>query len=51
MPVSAIGINCSLRKSSGEPGSTDALLDAFGSADCAASPGLTSDEGEGIGWT
>jgi multimeric flavodoxin WrbA len=63
--VSAIEINCSLRKSSGEPSSTDAMLDVLGKhfkdagvtvterlriADYNVLPGVSSDEGEGDDW-
>lgn len=65
MTVSAIAINCTLKKSSGEPSSTDAMLavlaEAFGKHDVQVSeairiadhdvlPGVTSDEGEGDAW-
>ncbi|GGD95691.1 hypothetical protein GCM10011515_14490 [Tsuneonella deserti] len=65
MALSAIEINCSLKKSSGEPSSTDAMLDLlrrhfrhngvnFGErlriADHNVVPGVTSDEGEGDDW-
>ena len=65
MTVTAIEINCSLRKSSGEPSSTDAMLDVLGKhfkdagvtiaerlriADYNVLPGVTSDEGEGDDW-
>ena len=65
MPVSAIEINCTLKKSGGEPSSTDAMLDVLGRhfkeagvdiaerlriADCNVLPGVTSDEGEGDDW-
>jgi multimeric flavodoxin WrbA len=65
MPISAIEINCSLKKSSGEPSSTDAMLDVLGKhfkdagiqvgerlriADFNVLPGVTSDEGEGDDW-
>jgi multimeric flavodoxin WrbA len=63
--VSAIEINCTLKKSSGEPSSTDAMLDVLGKhfktagveiaerlriADYNVLPGVTSDEGEGDDW-
>ena len=63
--VSAIEINCTLKKSSGEPSSTDAMLDLLGKhfndagvniaerlriADYNVLPGVTSDEGEGDDW-
>ena len=65
MSVSAIEINCTLKKSSGEPSSTDAMLDVLGKhfrdsgveiaerlriADYNVLPGVTSDEGEGDDW-
>lgn len=65
MTVTAIAINCSLKKSSGEASSTDAMLavlaEAFGKhdvqitetiriADHDVLPGVTSDEGEGDAW-
>ena len=65
MTVTAIEINCSLKKSGGEKSSTDALLDVLGKhfeqagveigerlrmADYAILPGVTSDEGEGDDW-
>ena len=65
MTVTAIEINCSLKKSSGEPSSTDAMLDVLGKhfkeagveigerlriADYNVLPGVTSDEGEGDDW-
>ncbi len=65
MPVTAIEINCTLKKSSGEPSSTDAMLDVLGQhfrdagvvigdrlriADYNVLPGVTSDEGEGDDW-
>jgi len=63
--VSAIEINCTLKKSSGEPSSTDAMLDVLSKhfktagveiterlriADYNVLPGVTSDEGEGDDW-
>jgi len=63
--VSAIEINCTLKKSSGEPSSTDAMLDVLGKhfktagvevaerlriADYNVLPGVTSDEGKGDDW-
>jgi len=63
--VTAIEINCTLKKSSGEPSSTDAMLDVLGKhfkdagvtiaerlriADYNVVPGVTSDEGEGDDW-
>ena len=65
MTVSAIEINCTLKKSSGEPSSTDAMLDVLGKhfktagvevaerlriADYNVLPGVTSDEGKGDDW-
>lgn len=65
MPLSAIAINCSLKATSGEPSSTDAMIRLIGSelgkhrvelgenirlADCSILPGVTSDEGGGDDW-
>ena len=65
MTLSAIAINCTLKRSSGEASSTDAMLavlaEAFGKhdvriadtiriADHDVMPGVTSDEGEGDAW-
>ena len=65
MAVSAIAINCSLKKSSGEASSTDAMIEVLGKAfaehdvtisetiriaDHDVLPGVTSDEGEGDDW-
>lgn len=65
MPVSAIAINCSLKKSSGEASSTDAMIAVLGEAfvrhdvtisetiriaDHDVLPGVTSDEGDGDAW-
>ncbi len=65
MPVTAIAINCSLKKSSGEDSSTDAMIEVlrehFSAADVEISetiriadhnvlPGVTSDEGDGDDW-
>ncbi|TCJ37156.1 flavodoxin family protein [Parafrankia sp. BMG5.11] len=65
MPVTAIAINCSLKKSSGEDSSTDAMIEVlrehFAAADVEISetiriadhdvlPGVTSDEGDGDDW-
>ena len=65
MAVKAIAINCSLKKSSDEASSTDAMLEvlrkAFAKRDVSMSetiriadhdvlPGVTSDEGEGDDW-
>jgi multimeric flavodoxin WrbA len=63
--LSAIEINCTLKKSGGESSSTDAMLDVLGKhfkdagvtiaerlriADYNVLPGVTSDEGEGDDW-
>jgi len=65
MPVTAIAINCTLKKSGGEPSSTDALLavlnkafadndvhvaETLRMADYNILPGVTSDEGDGDDW-
>ena len=65
MPTTAIALNCSLKKSSGETSSTDAMIavleKAFDKHDVTLSetlrmadynilPGVTSDEGEGDDW-
>lgn len=65
MPVTAVAINCSLKRSTGGPSSTDKLvgevLAALAShgveagetiriADHDVKPGVTSDEGEGDAW-
>ncbi|HEX4737138.1 MAG TPA: NAD(P)H-dependent oxidoreductase [Allosphingosinicella sp.] len=65
MPLSAIALNCSLKKSSGEPSSTDKMIGLLVSelkkkgvefrgtirvADHDVKPGVTSDEGEGDEW-
>jgi multimeric flavodoxin WrbA len=65
MSVTAIEINCTLKKSGGEPSSTDAMLDVLGKhfkdagveiaerlriANYTVLPGVTSDEGEGDEW-
>lgn len=65
MPVSAIAINCSLKKSDGEESSTDAMIGVLRKAfqehdvtiaetlrmvDYNILPGVTSDEGEGDDW-
>lgn len=65
MSVSAIAINCSLKKSSDDPSSTDAMISvlskAFAAHDVELSetirisdynvlPGVSSDEGEGDDW-
>ena len=64
-PVTAVAINCTLKKSGGEASSTDAMLEVLGKAfaehevelsetlrmaDYAILPGVTSDEGEGDDW-
>jgi multimeric flavodoxin WrbA len=63
--VTALEINCTLKKSGGEPSSTDAMLDVLKEqfeaagveiaervriADYDVLPGVTSDEGEGDDW-
>ncbi len=65
MPINVIAINATLRKSSGEPSSTDAMIDLIATylgdhdanlvetirlADHDILPGVTSDEGEGDAW-
>lgn len=65
MTVTAIEINCTLKRSGGEPSSTDAMLDLLRKhlrksqvevaerlriADYNVLPGVTSDEGEGDDW-
>lgn len=65
MTVTAIEINCTLKKSGGEASSTDEMLDVLGEqfgkagvtiaerlriADYNVLPGVTSDEGEGDDW-
>ena len=65
MALSAIALNCSLKKSGGEKSSTDTMIgvlaEAFAKHDVALSetlriadynvlPGITSDEGEGDDW-
>jgi multimeric flavodoxin WrbA len=65
MTLKAIALNCSLKRSNGEPSSTDRmiglLVDALGKhdvefdgtiriADHDVKPGVTSDEGEGDAW-
>ena len=65
MSVSAIALNCSLKKSGGDPSSTDAMIgvlaEAFAKedaqiaetlriADFSVPPGVTSDEGDGDEW-
>ena len=65
MPTKVIAINATLRKSTGEPSSTDAMIDLIADylkahdaelvetirlADHDIHPGVTSDEGEGDQW-
>lgn len=65
MPLRAIAINCSLKRSSGEPSSTDAMIRLLGTelskhdvelsetiriADHDILPGVSSDEGAGDDW-
>ena len=65
MPVSAIAINCTLKRSGGEPSSTDKMIGLIGGelkkggvevrdtiriADHDIKPGVTSDEGAGDAW-
>lgn len=65
MTVTAIEINCTLKRSGAEPSSTDAMLDLLGKhfadagvkiaerlriADFNVLPGVTSNEGEGDDW-
>ena len=65
MPLKAIAINCTLKRSSGEPSSTDAMIRLLGTefgkhdvtlsetiriADHSVLPGVTSDEGKGDDW-
>ncbi len=65
MPLTAIAINCTLKRSGGEPSSTDkmitliadelgkhgvALLENIRIADHDIKPGVTSDEGPGDAW-
>ena len=65
MTLKAIALNCSLKRSSGEPSSTDEMIALIGSklskhdvpvsetiriADHNVPPGVTSDEGEGDDW-
>jgi multimeric flavodoxin WrbA len=65
MAVSAIAINCSLKRSGGEASSTDSMIEVLGEAfaerdvtiaetlriaDHTILPGVTSDEGEGDDW-
>ncbi|GAA4749832.1 NAD(P)H-dependent oxidoreductase [Sphingomonas daechungensis] len=65
MSVKAIAINCSLKRSSAEPSSTDAMIRLLGTelgkhdvtlgetiriADHDVRPGVTSDEGSGDAW-
>lgn len=65
MNLTAIALNCSLKRSSGEPSSTDAMIRLLGTelgkhevsltetirvADHDILPGVSSDEGEGDAW-
>ena len=65
MPLSAIPINCTLKRSGGEPSSTDKMIGVISAelrkrgvdigetiriADHDIKPGVTSDEGEGDAW-
>jgi multimeric flavodoxin WrbA len=65
MNLTAIALNCSLKRSSGEPSSTDAMIELLASdlatygvtlsetiriADHNVLPGVSSDEGEGDAW-
>lgn len=65
MPLTAIAINCSLKRSSGEPSSTDKMIgllahelathdvtlsETIRIADHDVRPGVSSDEGEGDAW-
>ena len=65
MPISAIAINCTLKRSSGEPSSTDKMIglivaelkkqdvdfsETLRLADFNILPGVKSDEGEGDDW-
>ena len=65
MPLSAIPINCTLKRSGGEPSSTDKMIGVIAAelrkrgvdigetiriADHDIKPGVTSDEGEGDAW-
>jgi multimeric flavodoxin WrbA len=65
MPLTAIAINCTLKKSGGEPSSTDRMIGLLAGelrkrgvevgetiriADHDIKPGVTSDEGEGDAW-
>ncbi len=65
MPTSAIAINCTLKRSGGEPSSTDKMIglivgelnkhgvacsETIRLADCNILPGVKSDEGEGDDW-
>jgi multimeric flavodoxin WrbA len=65
MNLTAIALNCSLKRSSGEPSSTDAMIDLLAGelskhdvalvetiriADHNVLPGVSSDEGEGDAW-
>ncbi|MEO7277008.1 MAG: flavodoxin family protein [Sphingomicrobium sp.] len=65
MTLSAIAINCTLKRSGGEPSSTDKMIERIADelkshgvevretiriADHDVKPGVSSDEGEGDGW-
>ena len=65
MPLSAIAINCTLKRSGGEPSSTDKMIRVIAGelgkrgvevgetiriADHDVKPGVTSDEGDGDAW-
>lgn len=65
MPLSAIAINCTLKRSSGEPSSTDKMIgliadelrkhaveirDTIRIADHDVKPGVSADEGDGDAW-
>ncbi|HKU92451.1 MAG TPA: flavodoxin family protein [Sphingomicrobium sp.] len=65
MPLSAIALNCTLKRSGGEPSSTDKMIgviaaelrkrgvevrDTIRVADHDVKPGVTSDEGNGDAW-
>ena len=65
MPISAIAINCTLKRSGAEPSSTDKMIglivdelkkhgvdfsETIRLADCNILPGVKSDEGEGDDW-
>ena len=65
MPLKAVALNCTLKRSGGEPSSTDAMIDLLARhfrdhdveltetirvADCNVLPGVSSDEGDGDEW-